>query len=179
MQDSMTTREDIIRTSIALIEQEGYSHLTIRAINKKLKISSLSFYKYFDSKKALLLACSERLTAKLDYNLNQLKDHTSKEQLVSSVKILLDEIKCHPQLMDFIYFNKEQAIPALGFVSFHQRINSIINQLVNIEADKSEIYLRIWSIINGAAIMIRSGIIKYNFYTIKYNLLQSLSPTAA
>lgn len=116
----MATKRDIIQTSIALIDHGGYRKLTIRTLSQQLSISSLSLYHYFSSKDALLWACERELTQKLNNKIQAVATGPAKEQLVNSVKVLLDEIKQHPAIMDFIYFKREDDLPAAAFTSFHQ-----------------------------------------------------------
>jgi AcrR family transcriptional regulator len=180
----MTSKDNILAACTELIEQNGSPNVTIRAINQKLKISSLSFYHFFASKKDLMAACLLEQTEKCNQKID-LADHLSpKQQLLYLTNLLLTDIKDHPNLMEFVYFNK-QAVESLPnnipsyFAYFHQRVNNLISRIIPESQKNQEARLRIWSIINGAAIMIKSGFIEYEVEIINQNLLHSLDDDVA
>lgn len=59
MNTVVTSKEDILKTSRELIQQQGWSAINIRSVAAACKVSVGSIYNYFDSKAALMCATVE------------------------------------------------------------------------------------------------------------------------
>lgn len=59
MNTVVTSREDILKTSRKLIQQQGWSAINIRSVATACEVSVGSIYNYFDSKAALVSATVE------------------------------------------------------------------------------------------------------------------------
>lgn len=61
--NSFLSREQVLDAAEACFEQGGYDGVTIRAIARQLGCSVGAIYRYFDDKRAMLLALGDRLFA--------------------------------------------------------------------------------------------------------------------
>ena len=60
----VTSREDILKNSLKLIQQQGWSSVSIRAVAAACGVSVGSIYNYFDSKAELVSATVESVCAR-------------------------------------------------------------------------------------------------------------------
>ena len=61
MNTIVTSKEEILQTSRKLIQQQGWSAVSIRSVAAACDVSVGSIYNYFDSKAALMAATVESI----------------------------------------------------------------------------------------------------------------------
>lgn len=67
MNTVVTSKEDILKTSRKLIQQQGWSAVNIRSVAAACRVSVGSIYNYFDSKAALMCATVESVWCEIFY----------------------------------------------------------------------------------------------------------------
>jgi AcrR family transcriptional regulator len=89
----------IIRESIALIDANGFEQFTFKKLAKSINSTEASVYRYFENKHRLLIYLIDWYWTWLDYRLAFAVQNLTdpKEQLKSSLKILIEEKKFDAQ----------------------------------------------------------------------------------
>ena len=160
-------KERIINAASTIIENKGSSGLTVRTVAKKCKSHPHLIYNHFKNKNGLLSHVAQRLTNEM--LTESLCFHRSnKDQLIHTVSVFLKKVSKTPHIIDFIFFNPEigQILPKNSpsiADNLSQKINAVIADLSKEKKIKTqELSLRIWSTINGLAMLIKQGVLKYS-----------------
>ncbi|KAI4308724.1 TetR/AcrR family transcriptional regulator [Lactobacillus intestinalis] len=165
MKYSKSQRKRILNTAISIIEKDGIDKLTIRELVKKTNVGTQSVYKHFPNKDELIKTIASKLTTDYLDEVNKSALLNPKEKLIHSASFFLKKTSEHPHLMDFLFFNPkiENILPKNTVnipTHFIGRINSALN-VTQVKEDRQELFLRIWAIIHGLAMMIKNGLLEY------------------
>lgn len=82
MNISVTSKEDILRTSRNLVREKGWSALNIRTLASECNVSVGSIYNYFDSKSELVVSTVESIWYEIFHGL---EDEQNMENLESCI----------------------------------------------------------------------------------------------
>ena len=92
--------------------------------------------------------------------------------------LYLREINKHPNIAELIFLNPEKVEsdgPSAQTV-FKEKVNSLIEELNHKHSE--EFFLKIWSQIHGTAMIIKNGIISYNYDEIYKSMITTIKEAA-
>lgn len=168
----MKTEDKIINQTISIIDEEGYENLSLRRLTKALNLTTGAFYKHFSSKEALFKQSAQELSKKFIQSVNLSDKDSAETQLLKIAEQLCKEFKLHPKRMKFLFFN-----PAINFVysaqetSQFQFLNKVKTLIRKIDASREqELFIQIWSFIQGYSYLISNNIAEYDMNLIKTTL---------
>ena len=168
----MKTEVKIIQQTIAVIDDEGYKTLSLRKLTKSLNLTTGAFYKHFLSKEDLFQQTAQQLSKDFIQSVNLNDTDSAETQLLQIADKFCREIKLHPQRMDFLFFN-----PAINFVysnqgtsqfQFLEKVKSLIKEID--PSREQELFLQIWSFIQGYAYLINNNVTNYDANLVKRTL---------
>ena len=84
-----TTREQILNTALAILQESGPESITIRAIAERMGVAHMSLYTYFENQAAILRALSTREMAKWRAKQNIFNERSETEDITQVVGDLL------------------------------------------------------------------------------------------
>ena len=65
------TKQNIIKAAHELIQENGFNHLSLRAIAKRVQYAPASLYEYFDNKDSIIDALSDEINLRLSAQMSQ------------------------------------------------------------------------------------------------------------
>ncbi|TAJ17031.1 MAG: TetR/AcrR family transcriptional regulator [Planctomycetota bacterium] len=92
---SARTRAELYRTAIELFAKTGYEATTLRAIAARAKVSPALVYRYFPSKRALVLALYDELSAAYAERTQALPAGRWRERFLVALRASLDVLGPH------------------------------------------------------------------------------------
>ncbi|MGK6351406.1 TetR/AcrR family transcriptional regulator [Parapedobacter sp. DT-150] len=156
-------RSTILRQSWQIVEEEGWQALSIRKIADAIEYSTPVVYKHFESKDALLEACSREGYALLADKLKQAKAHypTPSEQLLSLSRAYWEFANEHPKHYQIMYglgiptCEMASGIPEIKEVScvLRSTIEEAIHAGQNPDMDSHLKTTTFWSMLHGMVAM--------------------------
>lgn len=166
-------KKDLLETSIRIISQEGFDHLSLRNISSKCGVSHNAIYRHFDNKEQLIHACQEYVTLEFTNYLNSKLDNN--QNTYKNIKLLsfayIEFYLQHPTYYSFMYRNsyikieftmdeKKGNYPPYNI--FRNQYEQLCknNQLSQDEA-KIRI-VRLWSLLHGITAFIISNNVQWN-----------------
>ncbi|HBG91124.1 TetR/AcrR family transcriptional regulator [Lactobacillus acetotolerans] len=173
------TENELITKAIKAIDKNGYQNLSLRKLTQSIGLTTGAFYKHFENKNILYAKVTSEISkefidhAKIDNNL------PAQEQILQIADYFVKQIKIHPNIMNFLFFN-EEAVSALTKDSasypFLKKIRTLIEQL-NLKSgvSKQDFFIQIWSFIQGYAFLIKNGVIDYNPALVQTTLKQLIN----
>jgi len=172
------TKKHIIDLAITLIDNVGYSNISLRKLAKELQLTTGAFYKHFATKDELWLAVTQNLSQQIAIkSTNSLNNEEDlEEQILSLSYVLLSEFKNHPNLMEFLFFNPtSQSTLAESDKDFAylKLIDEIVTQLIvknNLSKNKQTLFIQLWSFIQGYGLLIKNGSVNIDKDLIKNTL---------
>lgn len=176
-QDSMI-RLKLIRCAIACIDEKGLHNFSIRELGKRTRMTSTPIYNRFTNKQEIIDIVYNLITNSFIKKIDSYKDLPTDEQLIQVVALYLKEINKHPNIAELIFLNPEKVEsdgPSAQTV-FKEKVNSLIEELNNKHSE--EFFLKIWSQIHGTAMMIKNGIISYNYDEIYKSMITTIKEAA-
>ncbi len=173
----MTTEEKIINQTVHLIDTNGYQNLSLRKLTKELGLTTGAFYRHFKDKNELfqkvVIQLSKRFIEQIPLN----EDYSSKQQLLIIAKYICQSITMHPNQMDFLFYQ----LSALDLYSnanqysFLQKVKALITNLnSSTTLSDQDLFIQIWSFIQGYALLIKNKITHYDAQLVEYTLDQLL-----
>ncbi len=169
----MNTENKIIQETISLIDHQGYQSLSLRKLTKSLGLTTGAFYKHFSSKEDLFRQTAQQLSQEFVDSLTVDNKISSETQLLQIADKLYTEFRIHPQRMDFLFFN-----PAIKYAyseeDSHQfqlldKVKGLIKDL-SLDSDQNNLFIQVWSFIQGYTYLINNGITKYDANLVKNTL---------
>lgn len=168
--DHEGTERRILDAAAACIATRGYRELSLRGLAKQLGLTTGAFYRHFANKDALLRAVSEtisrRLTDEIGQEVGTLGVNDPHEILMTIGLHLLERFNHEPRIMDFLFFNPsvvgiyrqpesgEDSFPLLALT------RTTLDRIVtddHLELSVDELFIQVWSFIQGYGILIGNG----------------------
>ena len=101
-------KSELIETSIGIISEEGFEHLSLRNISSKCGVSHNAIYRHFDSKEQLIEACRNYVTECMMSQLERTVSDTelsSADALTKLSHTYISFYQAHPTYYSFLYRN--------------------------------------------------------------------------
>src|SRR5512143_2278682 len=89
-EQGVAARQQLYKTAIQLIASRGYEATTLRDIAKKAKVSVGLLYRYFPSKRAVVLALYDELSAEYAARASKMAPGPWRERFVFALKASLE-----------------------------------------------------------------------------------------
>lgn len=158
------TKQNIINLTIKLIDDNGYTDISLRKLVLKLGLTTGSFYKHFSTKDELWLEVTHVLSEKMATKASEKIDLelTPEQNIMALAVSFLEQYQKHPNIMDFLLFNPmSQADLNQSSEDFKylQTMDHLITEVINknkINKDKQTLFIQLWSFIQGYGILIKS-----------------------
>ncbi|CAJ2230440.1 TetR/AcrR family transcriptional regulator [Companilactobacillus paralimentarius] len=159
------TKQNIINLTIKLIDDNGYTNISLRKLVLKLGLTTGSFYKHFSTKNELWLEVTRDLSQQIANTASKNIDlgMTPEQNIVALAVSFLEQYQTHPNIMDFLLFNPmSQADLNQSSESFKylQIIDQLITEVINknhMNKDKQTLFIQLWSFIQGYGILIKNN----------------------
>lgn len=167
-------KNELIETSIRIISEEGFEHLSLRNISSKCGVSHNAIYRHFDSKEQLIEACRSYVT---ECMMKQLESAVSDTELSSSQTLeklcfaYITFYHVHPTYYSFLYRNssvkliftldeKEGNYPPLDFF---RKAYCAYGERKGWEASETLTHLtRLWSLLHGLTALVISQNVEWD-----------------
>ncbi|MFC6177038.1 TetR/AcrR family transcriptional regulator [Companilactobacillus huachuanensis] len=172
------TKNNIIKLTIKIIDEFGYTNISLRKMAKELNLTTGAFYKHFSTKEQLFsevtVKLSKDIAADAIKNLN--KSDIPEKQILQLAYSFLNQYQEHPNIMEFLFFNPTSkstiADSTTGF-EYLDLINHLIAKLIikrNLDKDKNTLFIQLWSFIQGYGNLIRNNSVQLDKNLIKTTL---------
>lgn len=109
--DLVLTREDIARTALAILDEEGVGALTVRHLASRLGVQSPSLYNHVRSKDEILGAVSELIGEEIDTG--SLDDPDWRRGMTAFAHSYRRAFRAHPEALSLIAREAVETDPAL------------------------------------------------------------------
>ncbi|MBW6515037.1 MAG: TetR/AcrR family transcriptional regulator [Candidatus Cloacimonetes bacterium] len=137
-------REQIIKTSMQIINEEGYAAFTTRRLAEKIGISEPALYRHFNSKDDIIIKILEKM-GELWSDINEELDRVDD----------LEKKLCHFVMMHFRYIEENPDILAVLFADEYLRLNDNLRKMLFQVTDQR--YYFLYKLLKGG---IKSGEIR-------------------
>ena len=164
-----TMRERILDAALALLSQQGPEALSIRAIAKRVGVSHMVLYTYFENRAALIAALSERQHGRLHARhaeiLKRAETGDLREMLHESLAFYAQMMQRRPRPYRFLWIQPIDSVGSIGpyrHVETHRRHLSRLIELgiergILADRDPDLAAATVLSIVNGPLILYHSG----------------------
>jgi AcrR family transcriptional regulator len=138
-EQGVAARQRLYQTAIKLIASRGYHATTLRAIARKADVSVGLLYRYFPSKRAVVLALYEDLSADYAARASQMRPAPWRERFLFALRVSLEAPGRHRRtlaaLLPVLIGDDKEGLfaPATGLS--RDRVQSIFQQAVSGAAD--------------------------------------------
>lgn len=158
------TKDQLILRAIQVIDKDGYQNLSLRKLTGALNLTTGAFYKHFKDKDDLFKAVTRELSKKfieaIDFN-----SSSPTEQLLQITDYFVNQMKKHPNKMEFLFFNDQSIIALkqknLTYPFLHKLIQLIDQINTNSNVNNQDFFIQIWSFIQGYTFLIKNKITTY------------------
>lgn len=158
------TKNNIINSTIKIIDNSGYTNISLRKLVNELNLTTGAFYKHFSTKEQLFSEVTVKLSQRIadDAYVNLNTDDVPEKQLLQLAYSFLEQYQKHPNIMDFLFFNPtSQSTISDSTVDFAylNLIDHLITKLImnkHLRKDKNTLFLQLWSFIQGYGSLIKS-----------------------
>ncbi|GCC52542.1 TetR/AcrR family transcriptional regulator [Chryseotalea sanaruensis] len=108
--------QNIIRSSISLIDEIGFEHFTFKKLADKIESTEASVYRYFENKHRLLVYLIDWYWTWMDYKMDFAMQNllTPEDRLRAGLKVIIEEKKPDPNFA----FVDEQALQRIVMSEF-------------------------------------------------------------
>lgn len=176
------TKQNIINLTIKLINDNGYTDISLRKLVLKLGLTTGSFYKHFSTKDELWLEVTHILSEQMATRASEKIDSemTAEQNIIALAVSFLEQYQKHPNIMDFLLFNPmTQADLNQSSKNFKylQIIDHLITEVINenhINKSKQTLFIQLWSFIQGYGILIKNNSIPLDQVIIRATLVSFL-----
>lgn len=162
----MNTQDSLISKTITVIDKCGYQDLSLRKLTGTLGLTTGAFYKHFKSKDDLYEKVAIKLSKNFVSSIPMHNNISAKKQLLIIAKYFCEYVEQHTNLADFLFFNP---ITLRTFSTkeseydFLNKMSSLINELnQNSSISNQELFIQVWSFIQGYAALIKNKVVKYD-----------------
>jgi len=176
------TRDNIIELTIKLIDESGYTSISLRKLAKELNLTTGAFYKHFSTKEQLFaettLQLSKKLASESFKNLNE--QDSPEEQILQLAYSFLEQYQEHPNIMDFLFFNPTSQSTISETTSnfkYLDLIGGLVTKLINeknLKKSKNTLFIQLWSFIQGYGSLIKNNSTQLDKNLIKTTLNEFL-----
>lgn len=170
----MNTEQKLIQRTIKLINQQGYQDLSLWKLTQAIGLTTGAFYKHFKSKDELLKKASKQLSFDFITKVPLQQDQSAKEQLLIIAKYFCAKFVRHPNAMDFLFFSPivSEAYRAKNSdYSFLNKVKELITKISSSnKLSKQNLFLQVWSFIQGYAYLIKNHVIRYDANLVEQTL---------
>lgn len=162
-------RQALLEAGAQLIEQEGISGVSLRAVAKQAGVSHTAPYRHFKDKNAMLRSIAETGFGLLGQRMAQaMNDHpdSPEQQLVAAgvayVELAIDHPQWHNLMFGGVLVNDgiDSSLQETSNESFQGLVDIIANgqsRGVFREGDAHELALTAWSVVHGYAMLASTG----------------------
>lgn len=176
----------IIQVAIHEIKANGYEHLSLRGLVKKVYLTTGAFYKRFPNKKSLFLNVTKIISLKVYQQvlpkIGNYKQNPRKSLINLGVSII-KLFNTRPNLMNFLFFNNELSVvyqnaklgSSFPLLKLAKRIIALsINNKTSINKE----FIKLWSFIQGYGNLINNNVCEFDMTLVKEALNQMLGSNA-
>lgn len=133
------TRGLLYETAIALIARRGYEATTLREIAKRAGVSVGLLYKYFPSKRAVVLALYDALSAEYEERASAMKEGSLAERFIFALRTSLQTLQPHrpalSALVPVLVSDGSEGLFASATAFSRQRVQAVFQSAVEGAAD--------------------------------------------
>ena len=173
-----STNEEIINTTIAWINKNGYQDFSLRKLAKEINMSAPAIYKHFKNKDDLFEKVTEELSASFMKNVNLDATQSIEEKILIIAQQFCQQFELQTNLMDFLFFNS-QSVANFDFENiekypFLQNMKYLIHEANPGKITDQQLFIKLWSFIQGYALLLKNNIVKYDPELVSISLKQLL-----
>jgi AcrR family transcriptional regulator len=132
--EGLATREQLYTTAIQMIAARGYEATTLRDIAKKARVSVGLLYRYFPSKRAIVLELYDQLSAKYAVRAAKMGRGTWRDRfqfaLTTSLKVLEPHRQTLAALVPVLFGSGSDALFAPATQVSRERVRSVFGDAV-------------------------------------------------
>lgn len=158
------TKHNIINLTIKLIDDNGYTDISLRKLVLKLGLTTGSFYKHFSTKNELWLEVTRVLSEKMAVMAFEKIDleMTPEQNIITLAMLFLEQYQKHPNIMNFLLFNntsQSDLNQSNNDFKYLQTIDCLITEVINknhLNKNKQTLFIQLWSFIQGYGILIKN-----------------------
>lgn len=174
MQD---TRTKIISSALSWLSKHNYQDFSLRQIMQGAGLTTGAFYRNFRDKEELFYEMTLVLSAQMSQELlvQSAQHEEAFDQLLNLAQRLHQKFEQEPQVMNFLFFN--DSLPGLyqqteaNFV-FLSEIMQLVHQVNQKNISDQQLFIQIWSFIQGYSLLIHHGVVQYDPSLVKVTLLE-------
>lgn len=159
------TKNNIIKLTIDLIDESGYTSISLRKLAKELNLTTGAFYKHFSTKEQLFsettVQISEMIASDAMNSLNKLD--SPEEQILQLAYSLLEQYQTRPNIMDFLFFNptsQSSISETTSNFEYLDLIDGLIIKVIsdkNLKKSKNTLFIQLWSFIQGYGSLLKNN----------------------
>lgn len=167
------TKDEIVSLAIRQIKETGYKSISLRRLLGDLHLTTGSFYKHFDNKNDLFTTISITLSSQLSQHARQFvldaKPSTPLASLIVLGEFMITQFQEQSNLTEFLFYNpsvlavyqsdQKDQFPLLNDV---QALIQNIKVTYHITDSVDNLFIKVWSFIQGYGILIQNGAAKYD-----------------
>ena len=170
--------QEIIEITIKWIKEDGYETVSLRKLAQELNITAPAIYKHFRNKDELLAAATRQLSTRFISNLHLDSKLSAEEKLLVIAQLFCRKFEEETNLMDFLFFNSH-ALSVLQPQSenkypFLKEVKKLVHEANMSNTPDAELFIKLWSFIQGYALLIKNHVVKYQSDLVESSLKQLL-----
>ncbi|CAH1852117.1 TetR/AcrR family transcriptional regulator [Convivina praedatoris] len=174
MQD---TRTKIINNALNWLSDHNYQDFSLRQIMQTAGLTTGAFYRNFRDKEELFHEITLILSQKMNQELLEHSESSGDafDQLLTLAQRLHQKFEQEPQVMNFLFFNDsllgiyQQKEANFAFLS---EIMQLVHQVNQKNIPDQQLFVQIWSFIQGYSLLIHHGIVQYDSSLVRMTLLE-------
>lgn len=167
-------KHDLMETSIRIISEQGFDHLSLRRISALCGVSHNAVYRHFACKEQLIEACREYVTEclreQMEHGIEGL-DPASKEALRSLCLGYISFYQQHPTYYSFLYrnsstkliFSLEAGEGNYPPLELFRKVCCERGKVLGWAKEKTLVYLmQLWSLLHGLVSLVVSANVEWD-----------------
>lgn len=171
------TNQIILKQAIIEIKNSDYQNFSMRKLATKLDTTAAAIYKHFKNKDDLFKEMTVYLSNQFAQNLKLDEAASAEVQLLEIAQQFCENFENNTNLMDFLFFNPQAAI-AMNIQNqdfkFFNLVKELVHQVNSMNDTDNNLFIKLWSFIQGYALLIKNKVITYDPDLVKTTLTELL-----
>lgn len=170
------TNQEIVNTTIEWIKQKGYQDFSLRKLANEINISAPAIYKHFKNKDDLFEKVTEELSASFIKNVKLDSNQSAEEKILIIAQQFCQQFELQTNLMAFLFFNSQSVtdFENIEKYPFLQKMEQLIHEANPGGCTDQKVFIKLWSFIQGYAMLIKNQVVKYDPELVSTSLKQLL-----
>lgn len=164
------TDQRILTASIQIIRDKGEEAISLRHLASTVGVTTGAFYKHYANKEQLFLAMTKELSHQISEQARTALTTVTRpeKKLLSLADILLVQFQTQPNLMNFLFFNptaQRDFMQSKTNFELLDMTTGLIDEILkerHSDIDPQNLFIQIWSFIQGYGLLIRNKIVTYD-----------------